>query len=251
MSVVAVIQARFGSSRLPGKVLEDVGGRPMLEKVIQRVFRATSVDDVIVATTDSVTDDSVSAVARGVGATVHRGSTLDVLDRFKTAIGLYDDADLVVRVTADCPFVDPGLIDDAVAKLRSTDADFVANRLPPPFARTYPVGLDVEVTTAAAIRCAWREATEPHQREHVMPYLYDPPGRFRVSILDLAEDLSNFRWTVDTRADLLAVRALAEVVGPEPFSWRDVLAQARKCPAIGRLNAREVQKGLRVTDERW
>lgn len=250
MTTVAVIQARAGSSRLPGKVLETIAGMPMLERVIRRVARAQTVDQVIVATTQEPEDDIVQAVAEHAGARVVRGSRYDVLDRFHTALTDYADDDVIVRVTADCPFVDPDVIDEVVLRLRSSGAVFVANRLPPPHPRTTPVGLDVEATTVGALRLAWREATDPHHREHVMPYLYETPG-IAVEVLQIDEDLSHLRWTVDTPDDLAAARALADLVGPEPFGWRDVLAVARAHPEIGAANAGHAQKDVHVIDERW
>lgn len=250
MTTVAVIQARAGSSRLPGKVLELVGGTPMLERVIRRVARATTVDHVVVATTEEPGDDVVADLAARSGAAVHRGSSFDVLDRFHGAIAWCADDDVLVRVTADCPFIDPGLIDEAVRAREATGADFVANRLPPPYRRTTPVGLDVEVTTVGNLRRAWRRASSPHQREHVMPYLYETEG-LRVHVIDLDEDLSAMRWTVDTPADLAAVRALAGLLPAEPYTWRDVLEVARAHPEIGAINGVEVQKAVTVTDDRW
>ena len=222
----------------------------MLERVVARVRRARSVDVVLVATTTEPGDDVVAELAGRAGAEVHRGPLYDVLDRFHGALAPYAADDVVVRVPADCPFVDPGMIDDVVERLRATGADFVANRLPPPHPRTTPVGLDVEATTVGALREAHSRATLPHHREHVMPYLYETPG-LRVEVVDLDEDLSHLRWTVDTAEDLAAARAIADLVGPEPFGWRDVLAVARAHPEIGALNAGHAQMDVHATDDRW
>lgn len=251
MTVVCVIQARLGSSRLPGKVLARIGGITMLEKVIQRVARSRSIDRVVVATTSDHADDEVEQVAMASGADVIRGSMLDVLDRFNDVLVAYPDTEVIVRVTADCPFVDPDIIDDLVRQLAAGGFDFVANRLPPPSGRTYPVGLDVEVCTAAALREAWLKALQPHEREHVMPYIYETPGRFRILATDLSEDLSNFRWTVDTQNDLAVVQALDVLCGPEPFGWERVLEVARQHPDIAEANSGVVQKHVSETDKRW
>jgi spore coat polysaccharide biosynthesis protein SpsF len=251
MSVICIIQARMGSSRLPGKVLEKIGETPMLEKVVIRLRRARTLDAVVVATTDDPRDDQLVDFCRERGIAVSRGSVFDVLDRFHTVLDSYPEADIVVRVTADCPFVDPEIVDQAVDALRAKGLDFVANRLPPPASRTYPVGLDVEVSTATALRRAWLEALAPHQREHVMPYLYDTPGRFAVSVFQWAEDLQQFRWTVDEPRDLEVVRLLDKLSGPEPFGWRRVLEVARAHPEIQELNITARQKALSEVDDRW
>lgn len=251
MSTVGVVQARFGSSRLPGKVLEPIGGVPMLQWTLDRIGAASTVDHVVLATTTDSTDDAVAGLSAGLGYETVRGSTFDVLDRFHDVLRVVPDADVVVRVTADCPFLDPDLIDDVVRLRERTDADFAANRLPPPYARTYPVGLDVEVSTRIALETAWREATAPHHREHVMPYLYENQGRFKVAVLDLPEDLSAYRWTVDTPQDLRAARAIAARLRPGDTNWRSVLGIVRADPALQAINASQEQKSVEVIDTRW
>ncbi len=179
---VAIIQARMASSRLPGKVLMDIAGRPMLSFVVARASRSASVDAVVVATTTDPSDDAVVEYCESHGVDHTRGSQFDVLDRYyQTARHL--GAGTVVRITADCPAIDPQLIDEAVgtldgnvrehALMPQAQFDFVANRLPPPFHRTYPIGLDVEVCSFAALERAWEEGREAQHREHVMPYLYE------------------------------------------------------------------------------
>lgn len=251
MTVICVIQARFASSRLPGKVLEPIGDRSMLAMVIHRASRAASVEHTIVATSTETSDDTVAAAAAEAGARVVRGSQFDVLDRFYAALSMEPSADILVRLTADCPFVDPDVIDLVVNNLIDGNLDFSANRLPPPHPRTYPVGLDVEACKTKALRTAWREATFPHQREHVMPYIYENPRDFRFGVVDLDVDLSSFRWTVDTADDLAAVRRIAALVGPEPFGWRDVLSVAQAHPEIGDLNRSARQKAVTEHDSRW
>lgn len=251
MKTICVIQARFASSRLPGKVLERIGDRSMLAMIIERASRAATIEAMIVATSTEVSDDAVATAAKEAGARVMRGSQFDVLDRYYKALNLESDADILVRLTADCPFVDPDLIDLVVNRLIEGDLAFSANRLPPPHARTYPVGLDVEACTTEALRTAWKEATLPHQREHVMPYLYENPRQFRIGVVDLDFDLSGYRWTVDTVEDLAAVRQIAALVGPEPYGWRDVLNVAQAHPEIGELNRTARQKAATESDSRW
>src|SRR5918996_2311358 len=173
--VVAIIQGRMSSSRLPGKILADIAGQPMLQRVFIRTSRAATVTETIFATTTDPSDGPVAEYCDFSGIPFTRGSLFDVLDRYyQTA--KQAKADVVVRVTADCPVLDPGLIDKVVNTLLETGDsrfDFVANRLPPPFHRTYPIGLDVEVCTFKVLEKAWKESTETFHREHVMPYFYE------------------------------------------------------------------------------
>ena len=251
MTTLGIAQARFGSSRLPGKVLEPIGGTPMLRWSLDRLAAASTIDRVVLATTTERSDDPVARLAEDLGFEVVRGSVFDVLDRFHDALQAHPDADVIVRITADCPFLDPALVDDVVDLLRRRGADFASNRLPPPFPRTYPVGLDVEACTRAALETAWRDATAKHHREHVMPYLYESTGLFSVALLDLEEDLSSYRWTVDTPRDLAAARAIADRLTPGDLSWRSILAIVGADPALRELNAMEEQKTLGATDTRW
>lgn len=251
MSVIAVIQARTGSSRLPGKVLKDVGNVSMLEKIISRIGRSNTVDNIVVATTDDPSDDLIENLCSQMGIAVVRGDTFDVLSRFNSVLDAFPDANIVVRITADCPFVDPELIDDSVQLLRNQNLDFVANRLPPPWKRTFPLGLDVEVCTAQALKIAHNNASEAFQREHVMPYIYRQDSQFSFEIIQLDEDLSHYRWTVDTPEDLEAVRALDQLCGDEPFGWTKVLEVAECHPWISEINSAVEHKSVSEVDTRW
>jgi spore coat polysaccharide biosynthesis protein SpsF len=243
--VVAIIQARMGSTRLPGKVLADIGGQPMLARVVERARMAVSVDVVVVATTTDPADDPVEALCRKRGYPCVRGSELDVLDRFYQASRMHG-AEVIVRLTGDCPLIDPGLIDSTVGTFFGSEVDLVANRLPPPWKRTYPIGLDTEVCSFEALECAWKEADQPHQREHVMPYLYEIPGRFRVLVVDAERDYSHLRWTVDASEDLDLVREIyARFGGRDDFSWREVLRLLEREPALAAINAEVPHKTYR------
>src|SRR5512138_621158 len=177
---VCIVQARMASSRLPGKVLLDIAGEPMLGRVVRRTSRALRVQATVVATTSDPSDDAVAAFCKAEGISYARGSQFDVLDRYHQA-ARESGAQIIVRVTADCPAIAPELIDAAVDTLLDSSSqdecaarfDLVANRLPPPFGRSFPIGLDVEVCTFAALERAWREGREPVHREHVMPFLYE------------------------------------------------------------------------------
>ena len=220
--VVAIIQARMSASRLPGKVLLDMGGKPLLARVVERTSRAQLVDDVVVATSQEAADDPIEAFCTDQGYTCFRGSLHDVLDRCYHAAKL-KLANVVVRITADCPIIDPLVIDQTISAFYGigpdliTDSgssrshhnsnpipacDFAANRLPPPWERTFPIGLDTEVCTFSALEIAWKEADQAHQREHVMPFLYENDQRFRILLVNHDPDYGDYRWTVDTPQDL-------------------------------------------------
>ncbi len=239
---VVIIQARMASSRLPGKVLKDLGGQPVLAWAVERCRMAKSVQQVIVATTTDPADDPVANLCAERGWNCFRGSQFDVLDRFYQA-ALAFGAGVIVRVTADCPLIDPSVIDAVVAEFHRTGADFAANRLPPPWHRTWPIGLDTEVCAFAGLERAWREAAEKHEREHVMPYFYDTPGRFKVAILEHDPDYGFHRWTLDTPEDLELLRALALRLGSRlDASWLDVLALFEREPELAQINARVQHK---------
>lgn len=232
----------MSSTRLPGKVLKDIAGKPMLAWVVERARRAHTVSEVVIATTVEPSDDPIVSFCAQMGYACTRGSLEDVLDRYYQAARAYH-ADVVVRVTADCPLIDPAEIDHVVREYQRSGVDFAANRLPPPFGRTYPIGLDTEVCSFAALERAWREAKEPYQREHVMPYLYEQPGRFKVLRVDHDPDYGDLRWTVDTPQDLDLVRAIFErMAGRVDFGWLDVLELFQREPELARLNAGVGQK---------
>ena len=240
----------MSSSRLPGKVLLDIAGQPMLARVVERARRAQRIDQVAVATTTDPSDDPVEAFCRERGYACVRGSMHDVLDRYYQAARQLQ-AGVIVRLTADCPLIDPGLIDETVQAFYREEVDFACNRLPPPFTRTYPIGLDVEVVSFAALEQAWKEATARHDREHVLPYLYEAPGRFKVYQLHYSRDLGGLRWTVDTPEDLELVRAIyAEFGGRDDFSWQEVLSLVERRPDLTRINAGVEHKTFKDVDDR-
>ena len=266
---VAIIQGRMGSSRLPGKVLLDIGGKPMLQHVVERTRLAKTLDTVIVATSSDPADDPIAAFCESNGVNCSRGSLHDVLDRYYQAAG---GSSVVVRITADCPLIDPDLIDQTVALvLNSSSAqrvDFAANRLPPPFHRTFPIGLDVEVCTFEALQRAWRESTETFHREHVMPFLYEgvtpqsqtlqistgkSPRGFNIAVLNHVPDYGSYRWTVDTPEDLIFVREIYSRLhgkGLRSFNWYDVLEILNKEPELTQINAEIRHKTMTEVDER-
>lgn len=229
-NIVAIIQGRMGSSRLPGKILQDIGGQPMLARVVMRARRSKYLDQVVVASTVDPPDEPVEEFCRAKGFPVFRGDLYDVLNRYYQAATLFE-ADVVVRITADCPVLDPGEVDRTVKAFLELGVDFAANRLPPPFVRTTPIGLDTEVCSYMALKTAWEKATEKFEREHVMPYLYDTPGRFKTHILEMTPSLGHLRWTVDTPADLeLARRMYAHFDNRDDFTLEELLEANHKHP---------------------
>lgn len=228
---VVIIQARMTSTRLPGKVLADLAGKPALQRMIERVRRAERPDAVVVATTDLPTDDPVASLCASLGVGVFRGSETDVLGRFRQAAEAFD-ADTVMRLTADCPLIDPGVMDELVDLFRGSDCDYASNCN----RRTYPDGLDVEVFSIEALREADRMAEHPRLREHVTPYIRGifpdlPMGDFRRADLVFAADLAHIRWTVDRPDDLERVREIFETLS-EPFDWLEVLSLATRKPHL-------------------
>lgn len=283
--IIAIIQARMTSSRLPAKVLLDIAGQPMLALVVGRARQAQTVNEVVVATTTDASDEPLVSYCQTKDFPCSRGSLHDVLERYyQTALACR--AEVIVRITADCPLIDPDLIDLAVRYFlgqegdlppgrgtgRTFPWDFVANRLPPPWGRTYPIGLDVEVCSFEALSRARNEAQEKHQREHVMPFLYENspiadsrrlytytppdeniPGKpaFRALLVNHEVDYGSLRWTVDTPQDLEVVRHIFAHFAPRSdFSWLETLAYYQSNPALAQTNASVRHKNLYDVDER-
>ncbi len=244
MRVVAITQARMGSMRLPGKVLLDLAGASMLERHVTRLQRTTSLTEVVVATTVQPVDDAVAALCETRGWACFRGSEDDVLDRYYQAARAYN-AEVVVRVTADCPLIDPELVDRVVRLLvgGQPGLDYTSNCLPHD---TYPRGLDVEAFTFAALERAWREDGRPDSREHVTPYIERHPNLFRQTGVTNPVDYSALRWTVDTSADLELVRRIFMALGDGPFGWETVLELLARHPEWSDLNRHVPQKMVNV-----
>ena len=280
---LAIVQARMSSSRLPGKVLLDIAGQPMLARVIERTRKAHTLDGVVVATTVDPADDPIEQMCAERGYPCYRGSLPDVLDRYYQAARTFG-ADAIVRITGDCPIMDPAVI-DATVQVFSAEAEpaFAATRLPPPWHRTLPIGLDVEVVSFASLERAWKEADQPFHREHVMPFFYEgatlsptlsPLGRgkgegdrgvfpnrtwsiahgtslrsFRVAVLNHDPDYGDQRWTVDTADDLTLLRAIfAHFPGRDHFPWQDILTLFEREPDLAKINADVRHKDFRESE---
>jgi len=238
MRTIAFIQARMSSTRLPGKVLADLSGQPMLARVVARTERARLLDGVVVVTTASPADDIIAEACVQHHWQFFRGNENDVLDRYYHA-ARHCEAEIVVRVTGDCPLIDPEIIDRVVVVFQETMPDYASNTL----RRTYPRGLDVEAMKLTSLARAWREASEPWHRAHVTPYIHQNPKLFSlVSVTDEA-DHSGYRWTVDTQQDLEFVRAIyTHLRGDDTFSWRDVLRLLDEEPKLANMNRGVLQK---------
>ena len=207
--VLAIVQARMSSTRLPGKVLEELGGRRVLDVVISRLCGARELQGVVVATSGDADDHPVAQVAEDAGVPVVRGPLEDVLERYRLAAQLHP-CEAVVRITADCPLVDPEVVDEVIGRWREGDEQYVANVIEP---RTYPKGLDVELISRPALEIAAGEASDPYDREHVTPYVRSRPERFAQAGVYHDPPYGGVRLTLDTADDLDALRALVGEVG--------------------------------------
>jgi len=238
MRVVAIVQARMGSSRLPGKVLADLGGTTMLAQVMRRLHASRRIAKIVVATSTAVEDDAIVHEAGQLGAGVHRGSTADVLARFFGAARAFR-ADAIVRITADCPLLDPGVIDQVIGAL-SIDTDYASNT----HERTYPRGLDVEALHRDTLERITRLGRSAAAREHVTSYVLENPQLFRIAQVRAERDDSDLRWTVDTPEDLAMMRTLYGELGlaGELQPYHEIVAAVRARPELCAGNAHVVQK---------
>jgi len=238
--IIAIIQARMGSTRSPGKVLMDLGGKSVLSRVVDRLRRAKRLDEVVVATTNSDADDAIVRECHQLKVGYFRGSENDVLDRYQRAARACA-AQVVVRITSDCPLIDPELVDETIGAFQQQRADYGSNVFP----RTYPRGLDIEVFTTAALEQAWNDAQEAYQREHVTPYFYEHPELFRLASLRGQVDYSQYRWTLDTAEDLVLLRTIyARFFNRDDFSWTKVIRLMEHEPELAELNSQVAQKAM-------
>jgi len=236
MSVLVVVQARMSSTRMPGKILRPLGGRPLLVRMLERVRAARTPFELLVATTTESVDDPVVAVAAQAGVQTVRGHATDLLDRHIQATRSVD-ADAVVKIPSDCPLIDPAVIDRIIgAFLDDPTYDYVSNLHP----ATWPDGYDVEVMSRAAIETAHREADRPHEREHTTPFLWDRPERFRIKNVTWDRDLQmTHRLTIDYPEDYALIQAVFDalhVEGHEPFGLDAILDYLDAHPDVFQLN---------------
>jgi spore coat polysaccharide biosynthesis protein SpsF len=232
MKTVALIQARMSSSRLPGKVLQDIAGKPMLLHVVHRAQKVQSIDSVAVITTTYAEDDAIEKLCKENGIPFFRGSLDDVLDRYYQA-AIYFKADIVVRLTADCPLLDPAVIEQVVKTFHQNSFNYVANVVEV----TYPDGLDTEVFGFGTLERAWKEARLKSEREHVTVYILKHPELFRLGSVKQEKDLSSLRWTVDTPQDLEFVRSIYNFIKDEEFGMEEIVKLLKEHPELSELNA--------------
>lgn len=231
--IAAIIQARVSSTRLPGKVLSELSGRPLLAFLVERLRRCTVIDRIVLATTDQPSDDELADLGETLGLAVVRGSERDVLARFAQVAEL-TTAPALIRITGDCPLVDPGLLAEAIKQFQAQGVDYLSNCVPP----TYPDGLDIEVFSRQALLQAQTECLDPAQREHVTPWIR-VSGVFRLGLMQHIEDLSHLRWTVDEPEDLQVIQAVVDHFGGRSdFSWQEVLELQQSQPRLFMANAK-------------
>lgn len=230
----------MGSTRLPGKVLKDLGGRTVLDRVVSRAQRAVLLNALVVATSTQKVDDAIAAECERMEVRCFRGNETDVLDRYYHAAQAFS-ADAIVRITADCPLIDPELVDDTIRSFLEQKPDYATNSL----ITTYPRGLDVEVFTSEALASAWNSAQRPHQRAHVTPYFYENAGMFRIVSLRADGGYGHYRWTLDTPEDLEMIRSVYKHFSPRgDFGWREVLSLLEQRSDLVAINSHIRQKAL-------
>ena len=236
---IAIIQARMGSSRLPGKVMKPLLGHTILAHDVARIRQAKRLNGIVIATTTEPADDAIAAEAARLGVQHFRGSETDVLARYYGA-AVAASADVVVRITSDCPLYDANLLDEMLQQFDAELCDYLSNFTP----RVYPRGLDTEIFTVAALERAHAQATQPHEREHVTPYMREHPELFRLRGYAEGADHSQHRWTLDTPEDWALIEAIYTRLYPTNplFSTADILALLAREPQLVALNAHIEQK---------
>ena len=224
----------MSSTRLPGKVLKHIAGRPMLLQQYDRIKRCDNLEHIYVGTSTSCADDVIARECEENGINVRRGSLEDVLDRFYN-IAKEERLDVVIRLTADCPLADPLLLSEMIQQFFASDVDYLSNCAPP----TFPDGLDAEIMTFDALKKAWELACLPSEREHVTPFIKNAENCFKLKNFEHHTDLSNFRWTVDEERDLRFVRKIYdELFSDKPeFNWHDILDLLHRKPSLKNINS--------------
>lgn len=233
MKVIALLQARVSSSRLPGKVLKPLMGQAMIVRQIERINRSERIDKLVVATSDEQTDDDLANLLEQLDISVFRGDLNNVLDRYYRAAQLYQP-EHIVRLTADCPLIDPKVIDLVIAEHLKNNTDYTSNTL----TRSYPDGLDVEVLSFNALEKAWRQATLQSEQEHVTPFIRNHSELFSQHNVANDQDFSDMRWTVDIIEDFNLIEQIYEalyLIKPE-FSTQDVLQLIKERPELKTIN---------------
>ena len=236
--ITAIIQARMGSTRLPGKVLKTVNGRTLLEIQLERVKASKLLNQIVVATSTLEQDQPIADLCAKLGVPCFRGSETNVLERFHLTARQFG-ADTIVRLTADCPLIDPAIIDQTIKLFQKEKADYAANTVPPETSR-FPDGTDVEVFSAAALERAHREASDPKDREHVTFYFWKHGHNFKTAQLGQPENWSSYRLTVDYPEDLLVVEYLLNHLAEKKSFGHvsELIAELDSKPEVRKINSR-------------
>jgi spore coat polysaccharide biosynthesis protein SpsF len=239
---IAIVQARMGSTRFLGKVLEDIEGKPMLWQVINRLRHSRLLHNIVVATSVNHQDDTIEEFCKTGSICYFRGSEDDVLGRYYHAATKFE-AELIVRVTSDCPLIDPNVVDRVISTYLEGKGnyDYVSNTIK----RTYPRGLDTEVFSYKTLERCYKEATRGYEREHVTAYIYEHPDTFKLFNLENNKNLSHLRWTVDEEQDLRLVREIYKRLNKRNlFFMEDILRVLEREPSLTEINRGVEQKSL-------
>lgn len=244
MRTGAIIQARMGSTRLQGKVMKKIADKTILEHVIERVKQSKLIDVIVIATTTLERDDIIETVSLNCGVEVFRGSEEDVLSRYYYA-AKENNLDIVVRITSDCPLIDPKVLDNIVSFYKSNDYDIVSNAGADITTRTYPRGLDTEVFSFKMLEDAFNKADEKYQREHVTPYIYENANNIYYYKNDV--DYSKYRWTLDTEEDFQLISEIYKHLysGKHDFYLEEIIDLFEKNQDLYNINAHIKQKNLK------
>lgn len=245
MNPTAIIQVRTGSSRLPNKILEKLNGITVLECFFEQLKYSQSLKNKIIATTSNSQDDVIVDFAKENNIEFFRGSETDVLDRFYKCAQEFSIQD-IVRMTPDCPFIDPIVIDKVINFYVNNTFDFVSNTLQ----RTFPYGNDVEVFSFTVLETSWNNAKKPSEREHVTPFIYNNPNLFSIAQVENLENLAHFHWTLDKKEDLMLISAIYQKILKKPILIEDILQILKKNPELLKINENTIsdegyQKSLR------
>jgi spore coat polysaccharide biosynthesis protein SpsF len=231
-----IIQARMGSTRLPGKVMKRIDEKnPILYYVLKQLQSSTLLEKIVVATTILDEDDIIENYVKNMGIDVFRGNTNDVLDRYFECAKKFS-IDVIIRITADNPLIDPTIVDDMIKKFTSNSYDYLSNA----HVRTFPYGTEVEIFSFNALENAWENAKKPSEREHVTPYLYNNLDNFKIFNVEYSKNISNLRWTIDRNADLKLIRLIISKIKNRPILLDDILVLYSKEPQLFELNKTDI-----------
>ena len=244
-----IVQARMGSSRLPGKVMLKLDENPVLYYVLKQLQSSKLIEKIVVATTTLDEDDMIEDYVKNMGIDVFRGSSNDVLDRYYQCATKFSFS-TIIRITSDNPLIDPTIVDNLIQKFISNSYDCLTNA----YVRTFPYGTEVEIFSFESLNNAWKNATKPSEREHVTPYLYNNSGNFKNFNVEHPKNISNLRWTIDRKNDLTLVKSIISKIKKRPILMNDILDLFSKEPELFEINKNQIpnegyQKSLKEDEE--